>query len=135
MAQQSSEIARRFKQLRQELDLTQKELSEELKTTQANISQIESGEVVPTGNFMIRLAQRFPDVNFNWLISNVGKPRISENDKGLANEVASKTEKTLEKKFRKSYDELNYEIRALRESNNKLITLVTDGKRRNNKKG
>src|SRR5690606_20650173 len=49
------------------LSLSQRELGLELDSTQAGISQIESGEVLPSASFMKKLAERFPDVNYNWL--------------------------------------------------------------------
>jgi transcriptional regulator with XRE-family HTH domain len=128
--QESVTIAKRFKELRRELNLTQKQMSEELETTQANISQIENGECLPTGNFMLRVAERFPDVNFNWLFLNQGTPRLSDAAKKVEADIVSKVERNLEKKYTKKFDELNSELKRVQEDNSKLISLVTSGKKK-----
>jgi transcriptional regulator with XRE-family HTH domain len=72
-----SEIGKRIKHLRGELNRKQSEFAEDLETTQGNISQIENGSCIPTGNFFLRMAKHYPDINFHWVITGEGSPLIS----------------------------------------------------------
>ena len=115
----SSTIHERLKTLRVDvLNLTQVQMSEVMQTTQGNISQIENGECLPSGNFIARLSINFPQINFNWLIYNVEKP-TRVNMHGIV----------LEKK---SFQELNKEISRLRKDNSRLIDFLD---MKNKKKG
>ncbi len=57
----------RLKELREERGLTQKEVSEALKTSQANISRWEKEEMDPAAGFVIRLADFF-EVSADYLL-------------------------------------------------------------------
>jgi transcriptional regulator with XRE-family HTH domain len=62
------EFNKKFRLLRNHLGLTQKEFAVMLKMTQANVSQIENGVCLPTGETLVRLHDAIPDLDFNWLV-------------------------------------------------------------------
>jgi transcriptional regulator with XRE-family HTH domain len=110
----------RLKELRKALGKTQKDFAEEMGLNQSNISQMEKDTCMPSGNFISALAAKYPDVNFNWLVYNEGAPFRSK-------EVASielDTQKKLEKKFAKEFEELQKEIARIKQDNSNLITLA-----------
>ena len=51
------EVARRVRQLREGLNVTQKELADRLGTGQPSIARLESGQVVPRLDFLSRVAR------------------------------------------------------------------------------
>ncbi len=121
----SSTIGKRLKELRsQVLGLTQKELSDALKTTQAGLSIIENDGAIPSADFMQRIADRYPDVNFNWLFYNEGKPTKSDDVKNAFAQAKLEAEKALEKKWDKKFQNLNAEMERIRSDNSKLIDLA-----------
>ena len=61
-------------EFRKLVNLKQAELAEKLDTTQASISQIESGKCLPGGHFILKLLDVFPMVNLYWLFLGVEKP-------------------------------------------------------------
>lgn len=65
-------VNRNFKALRYYLRLKQIDFARELRMTQANVSQIENAECLPSGDLFIKLAARYPKLNFNWLIRGEG---------------------------------------------------------------
>jgi transcriptional regulator with XRE-family HTH domain len=69
------DIGHKIKELRTvHFKKTQKEFSKILEATQANLSQIESNKFRPTGSFLLRLAEKFPETDFNWLYYGTGSP-------------------------------------------------------------
>jgi transcriptional regulator with XRE-family HTH domain len=56
------------------LDVSQNEFAEMLHTTQANVSQIESEQCIPSGSFLLKLAETYPQINMNWIFFNEGNP-------------------------------------------------------------
>ena len=50
-------LARRLRELRKELGLTQTELADRIHTKQSSIARIESGRVVPDLNFLAKVAR------------------------------------------------------------------------------
>lgn len=68
-------LRERFVKLRIEvLGKTQEEMAKDLGISQTTLSTFESGLRMPSGNFFERVAQRAPEINFNWLIYNEGSP-------------------------------------------------------------
>lgn len=115
----SSSIGKRLKELRTNvLHLSQKEMADALEVSQASVSYIEgsSRDVIPSGNFVQQLAKRFPDVNFNWLIHNHGRPTL-------------KDEQIDEKKSERTFQKLNAEIERLKKDNSALLQLALKKKR------
>lgn len=58
----------RLRELRAHKKLTQAEFGEKLNVTQANVSQLENGECLPTGETISRIYRAFPEVDWNWLV-------------------------------------------------------------------
>ena len=119
-------IGLRFKELRSSiLTLTQNQLSEKLSVTQANISQIEHGECLPTANFIKKIAEKFPDTNFNWLIYGSGSPKRSQDVLIKIKEVKLETERNAERKNKKIFSDLNSEMERLKDNNTNLIRILS----------
>ena len=91
MTETTNGIGDRFKMLRRLFALTQQQMGAALGATQANISQIENGEVVPTGNFLVRLKEQFPDVDLNWLIAGAGESLLKRNPEMLQEDQIERT--------------------------------------------
>jgi transcriptional regulator with XRE-family HTH domain len=73
-----------FRKLNQ---LNQKEFSESINTTQASVSQIESGKSIPDGTFFIKLIAAYPMNNLHWLFLGIEKPlREMKNHKAAMDE-------------------------------------------------
>lgn len=114
-------IGSRIKELRADhLKLTQRDFSELLGTTQANISQIESNFCRPTGDFIHRLAEKVKDLNFNWLIYGEGSPKRSVTMIEEVKKVRAEVEKDLEKKHKLSFAKINDEMAEIRNSISKI---------------
>lgn len=72
--QRNQEIGARIRAVRVTLGLPQAGFAAELSTTQANISQIETGALLPTGKFLLRFTEKCPEVDLNWLFTGTGQP-------------------------------------------------------------
>lgn len=109
-------IGLRLKALRNTFSKTQKEFAEILEVTQANISQMESGVCIPTGNFFLRLSEKFPETNFNFFYYLDNLPLRKDDEIRRKTEVNS---------LKAVFSKVNKENERLREDNSKLITLVS----------
>lgn len=117
----ASTVNSRLKQVRSLLNKTQNEFAKELETSQGNLSHIENGDTVPTGTFFTKLAERYPDVNFNWLYYNEGAPLRSQDKDRLPETIRmSKVDhKETEKRA-----ELEKELARLREESTRNAKLI-----------
>ena len=93
------------------------EFAQDLETTQGNISQIEGGMCVPTGNFFIKIDERYPECNFNWLITGEGYPEKSA-------EVLRIEAIAWKKKESKAVKNLEKEVERLKENETRLIRMA-----------
>lgn len=87
-------IGNKIKEFRKDvLKITQKEFSDRLKITQANMSQIEAGQCYPSSQFMMRLIDNFPNINLNWIFFSEGSPyrKQSESDEKMRSKEILKT--------------------------------------------
>ncbi len=124
-----SSIGNRFRELRNLLKKTQAEMAEDLEATQANLSQIEGGKCLPTFTFQKKLADTFPEINFNWLIYGEGAPlRNSENHR-IARQAEEKAIQRVEKNLQKTISDLMASNEKLQSDNSKLINALTSKKR------
>lgn len=64
-------IALRLKKLRKEKNLNQSEFASLIGTSQANISRYEKGEIIPSSDFLSKIADKL-GVNLNWLLTGKG---------------------------------------------------------------
>lgn len=72
-----AEIGGRIKQVRERLGLSQKQLSEELDTTQANLANVERGKIYPNFLFLVYLNIKY-SVDLNWLISGSERAEVKK---------------------------------------------------------
>jgi len=121
-------IGERFRQLRMLLQKTQVQMSEELEITQANMSKIEAGKCLPNFSFQQRLADRFPEVNFNWILYGEGEPIREKEINKLIDQIEGRVKKELRKEYEKKFAEMNKKILKLEEDNSKLIQILSDKK-------
>jgi len=110
------------------LQKTQVQMSEELEITQANMSQIESGKCLPNFSFQQRLAERFPEINFNWILYGEGEPIRTKEISNLIVKIEARVKKELRKEYEKKFAEMNKKILKLEEDNSKLIQILSDKK-------
>ena len=66
------EINERFKLVRNQLDINQKELAEKVEVSSTVITMIESGERSPSRNVLIKLAEIY-NVDITWLLTGKGE--------------------------------------------------------------
>lgn len=122
------EIGKRFREIRNLLKMTQVEMSETLKVTQANLSQIENGDCLPNFKFYRTLSKKFPDVNFNFIITGSGSPFKNMEVSRIKNESASVAAKKVEKEYQEVVQRLEEDIAKLKKDNSKLIDVISKSK-------
>jgi len=121
-------IGKRFRELRMLLHKTQVQMSEELEITQANMSQIESGKCLPNFSFQQRLAERFPEINFNWILYGEGDPIREKEINDLIGKVENRVKKQLKLEYEKKLAEMEKKLKKLEDDNSKLITILSQHK-------
>lgn len=72
-------IGKRFRDIRDQIGLTQTELAKQLGCGRSNISQIESGKNLPGGSILITLKSKY-NVSLDWLFSGEGSMFIEKED-------------------------------------------------------
>lgn len=77
MAQRTSEMLGRIKQLRKILGVTQEELASKMKINRAYWSAVETGKRSITSKMMMQLCVTF-NVSIDWLITGIGHPTIGQ---------------------------------------------------------
>ena len=80
----SANIGQRLIDFRKLHQLNQKEFADRIMTTQASISQIESGKSIPDGSTFIKLIDAFPMINLHWLFLGQEEP-LKGNNKAMNN--------------------------------------------------
>jgi transcriptional regulator with XRE-family HTH domain len=122
MGEEKTNVGRRLAIFRNQfLRLTQKEFAARMGTTQANISQIENGLCLPSGNYIEQLVKTYPELNLNWVFSGIGKMILSTQDDSP---IVQPELKKCEAEVR----ELKERIFSLMDSNNTLIALLAKSK-------
>ncbi|MBZ0246392.1 MAG: helix-turn-helix domain-containing protein [Cyclobacteriaceae bacterium] len=66
-------ISKNFRILRYHERMTQKEFAAHLSITQANSSQVEKGDTLPSCGLILKVAGRYPNLNLNWLLKGKGR--------------------------------------------------------------
>ena len=82
----------RFKQLLEEKNLTATRFAAMIKVNASAMSHILNGRSKPGFDVLDKIAQAFPDVNLNWLIS--GKGALYNNSSVRPAEIKSSSQKT-----------------------------------------
>ncbi len=67
-------IGKRLKQFREGKKLTQDEMAEASKLSQANITQWEKDRNKPSGDKLLKLLKAFPDLDSDWLMNGGKEP-------------------------------------------------------------
>jgi DNA-binding XRE family transcriptional regulator len=127
---EKSKIGHRFKEIRNMLSMTQVEFSEKLDVTQASLSQLEKGQCLPNFKFQKKLAEQFPDINFNWLLSGDGSPLRHDEEQKIKKITEDKTKKKIETDLLDKINILLRENEKLKDSNNKLIEILHGKKKK-----
>ena len=116
-------ISQRIKELRNTLELTQKNFADKLGITNAHISKIEKGKTSPS-DALIKLISKEYDVNENWLKFGIGdmfKEMEPSNEEIFENLMVAST-KNLNKSLRSD----NEKIRMLSSELNLIFTEIID---------
>ena len=116
-------ISQRIKELRNTLELTQKNFADKLGITNAHISKIEKGKTSPS-DALIKLISKEYDVNENWLKFGIGdmfKEIEPSNEEIFENLMVAST-KNLNKSLRSD----NEKIRMLSSELNLIFTEIID---------
>ncbi len=117
-------IGNRFLELRKILKKTQKELAENIGDSQAHLSQIERGEAMPTFNFQNKLAEKYPEINFNWLFYGEGSPLRTYDQQRITKQAEEVGANRVEKDLQKKISKLMEKNEQLEKDNSKLINLI-----------
>ncbi len=66
-------LIERLEQILQKYDLSASKLADLLEVQRSGISHILAGRNKPSYDFMVRLAEKFPEIDANWLLSGRGQ--------------------------------------------------------------
>jgi len=105
-------VNRKFKELRGILQLTQLEFAKQLKITQANVSQIETGESLSSSDLLLRIGVLFPKLDYNWLMRGDGMPFATKKEPSNDRELLEMCEETVLRigKYLKSKERIKDEV-------------------------
>ena len=114
------DLSIKFKQIRQQKQLTQLELGSYLNVSKQAIANVESGHSNPSIELISKLVDIF-NINLNWLISGQGDMFISNCDNTLElhnNEDLTKNIDTFKERFQKLVDTNNLNSYSLSKKTN-----------------
>ncbi len=69
------EIGKRVRERREKLGLTQQELAQELSVTHQHISRVETDQVAPSLDLLVRLSAKLGTSN-DWLLTGTDRPNL-----------------------------------------------------------
>jgi len=81
-------FSKRLRQRREELQLTQAELADEVGVTHQHISRIETEQVAPSLDLLVRLAARLGTSN-DWLLTGTERPLLTAEEAVRADRALS----------------------------------------------
>lgn len=121
-SQEPSTLGARIKQLRKTYRKSQLDFAEEMEISQGHVSQLENDTVSPSIDVLRKISQHYPDVNFNWIISNTG-PITKQDAQGPNTDLEQKLAAQ-----NKRNEELEEEVKRLRRHEDALIQLLSNQK-------
>ncbi|WP_326985597.1 helix-turn-helix domain-containing protein [Chryseobacterium sp. MP_3.2] len=68
-------------------ELSSSEFADEIEVQRSNISHITSGRNKPSLDFLIKIKERFPELQWDWLINGVGEMIISSEPEPITEKV------------------------------------------------
>lgn len=87
----NKEFIKRLEKIMEFYDLTATALAEKIDFNRSSISHLISGRNNPSLEFVIKVLENFPEVNWSWLVH--GKGSFPDKKSGLFNDVSSPGEK------------------------------------------
>jgi transcriptional regulator with XRE-family HTH domain len=116
-------LGARIKQIRVSNHKSQAEFANEMEITQGHMSQLENDIVSPSIDVLSKIHQHYPDVNFNWIISNDGDQAKNGNQADAMHQVKHVNDELLKKNL-----QLEEEIKRLRKHEDLLMQLLSNKK-------
>jgi transcriptional regulator with XRE-family HTH domain len=113
---ETQKLGSRFKQIRILLSKSQKEVSDEISYSQSNLSQLENGINEPGSSLLRRLAEKYPQVNIDWIVTGKGTPIKGEQDKSITD---------VTEELRAQIKSLNERVRYLEKENTSLMKIIS----------
>jgi len=91
-------------------ELSPAEFAEEIGVQRSSISHIISGRNKPSLDFITKIKSKFPDIEWNWLITGTGKMLINkEENKTVEKQISKEEEKPAKKSLPDLFSLINDE--------------------------
>lgn len=78
----SIEFSKRLEKILQHYDISATDFAEKIDFSRSSISHILNGRNKPSLDFVMKVCQKFPEVNLHWLLNGKGKFPAEENQVG-----------------------------------------------------
>jgi len=75
----------RIKQLMEKKNMTSTQFSDEIGIQRSSLSHVLSGRNKPSLDFMLKVKERFPETNLDWLLLGLGKMVLEDQHKPILN--------------------------------------------------
>ena len=75
----------RIKQLMEKKNMTSTQFSDEIGIQRSSLSHVLSGRNNPSLDFMLKVKERFPETNLDWLLLGLGKMVLEDQHKPIMN--------------------------------------------------
>jgi len=115
-------VVERFKEIMEKLEMDATTLSKKIGVEPSSISHILSGRNKPSFNFLSKLAETFPQLNINWLVTGKGEMLIDKN----INYVKQKGESSENQLGGLFSENIDTQVQNNPNENNKPTTTLSD---------
>jgi len=109
----------RIKKLMEKKNLTSTQFSDEIGIQRSSLSHVLSGRNKPSLDFMLKVKERFPEINLDWLLLGLGKMLLEDENEPIAN--ISETDENFKTETREFDFQSKSTVETFREEDNELI--------------
>lgn len=107
-------------------ELSPAEFAEEIGVQRSSISHIISGRNKPSLDFITKIKSKFPDIEWNWLITGTGEMLINkEENKTVEKQISKEEEKPAKKSLPDLFSLINDEQFGYTETEDKVEKTIT----------
>jgi transcriptional regulator with XRE-family HTH domain len=109
----------RIKDLMEKKNLTSTQFSDEIGIQRSSLSHVLSGRNKPSLDFMLKVKERFPEINLDWLLLGSGKMFVEDKNGPITN--SSEIDENIKTENRELDFQRKITDQMLREEDKKLI--------------